>query len=77
MAFSESIDFMHIYDVKSLALHQEIDVFGEIAGFDTYGENKLFVAVKEAPNLSCVMEYKVDNSVEKVGSIQEVNQVFI
>jgi len=59
LVFSETVDHVQIFDTKTFTQHQDIDVFGEITGFDTW-EDRLFIGVKEEPNLSCIMEYFAD-----------------
>ncbi len=55
LVFSETVDFVQIYDVATFSENQKIDVFGEITGFDIY-DDSLYLGVKN-DGISCLMEY--------------------
>lgn len=55
LVFSETVDFLQIYDVPNFKENQKIDVFGDITGFDICG-NTMFIGIKN-DGVSCLMEY--------------------
>lgn len=55
LAFSENVDFVHVYDTRSYDMGQEIDLFGELAGFDFNKEgNAIYIGVTDATYKSLV-----------------------
>jgi hypothetical protein len=59
LIIGETIDFVHIYETKAFEEEQIIEFFGDMAGFDTSNEH-LYIGVIEQPNLSCIMEYTLN-----------------
>lgn len=55
LVFSETVDFVQIYDVATFSENQKIDVFGDITGFDIFGDS-LYLGIKNE-GISCLMEY--------------------
>lgn len=76
MAFSETIDHIQVFDTATFTEHQDIDMFGEITGFDVYG-NKMYIGVKEDPNLSCIMEYQENRHEEINEKVAAVNSLIL
>lgn len=73
LGFSETIDHIQIFDTKTFTFHQDIDIFGEITGWDTYND-RLFIGLKE-DNISCLMEYQLNKS--QGGQVKQVNTLIL
>jgi hypothetical protein len=70
LAFSESADFLHIYETQTFSEEQEIDVFGEIAGFsfssETMTPERLYLGISDYTYRS-LLEYRLsDKSLDKI-----------
>ena len=70
LAFSESADFLHIYETQTFTEEQEIDVFGEIAGFsfssETMTGERLYLGISDYTYRS-LLEYRLrDKSLDKL-----------
>jgi len=66
LAFSESADFIHIFDTDDFSVSQQIDLFGEVAGFQfSPNDEVLFVGITDC-YYGCISEWRKNQGDDKL-----------